>query len=119
VAIGPYTGTVCHVLQYLSSVLGLIVLAVWYLRLPAPPPQADSRGRARSSAAPALLLAASAAIVIGGVQATEHFARTASVYNTVEVFLTHGLAWFGLLYLVAGITVTLQAVHERESGLGA
>lgn len=119
VTIGPYTGTVCHVLQYLSSVLGLVVLAVWYLRLPAPPPAADSRGRARSSAAPALLLAASAAIVIGGVQATEHFARTASVYHTVEVFLTHGLAWFALLYLVAGITVTLQAVHERDSGLGA
>ena len=118
VTIGPYTGTVCHVLQYLSSVLGLVVLGVWYLRLPAPPPAPDARGHVRSSSAPALLLAASAAIVIGGVQAIEQFARAASVYRTLEVFLTHGLAWFGLLYLVAGITVTLQALHERESGVG-
>jgi hypothetical protein len=119
VTIGPYTGAVCHVLQYLSSVFGLIVLAIWYLRLPAPPPVSDRPGRARSSSAPALALAASAAIVIGGVQATEHFVRGVGVYRTLEVLLTHGLAWFGLLYLVAGITVTLQAVHERESGLGA
>jgi hypothetical protein len=51
------------------------------------------------------------------VQATQYFGRTEDVYHTLEVFLTHGLAWFGLLYLVAGITVTLQAIHERESGV--
>jgi hypothetical protein len=115
VTIGPYTGTVCHVLQYLSSVFGLVVLAVWYLRLPAPPPERPAGGRPSST--PALLLAAAAAIVIGGVQATQYFGRTEDVYHTLEVFLTHGLAWFGLLYLVAGITVTLQAIHERESGV--
>ena len=116
VTVGPYTGTVCHVLQYLSSVFGLIVLAVWYLRLPAPSPVPEPSGRARSSSTRALLLVAAAAILIGGVQATEFFGRSASVYHTLEVFLTHGLAWFGLLYLVAGITVTLQAMHERDSG---
>ena len=118
VTIGPYAGPVCHVLQYLSSVFGLVVLAVWYLRLPAPP-SSEGHMRAHSSSMPALLLVAAAAVVIGGVQATEYFGRTANVYRTLEVFLTHGLAWFGLLYLVAGITVTLQAIHERESGLDA
>jgi Domain of unknown function (DUF4184) len=118
VTLGPYTGTVCHVLQYLSSVFGLVVLAVWYLRLPAPVPE-PREGTRSSSAARALLLVAAAAIVIGGVQATASFDRTGSMYHTLEVFLTHGLAWLGLLYLVAGITVTLQAMHERESGLDA
>lgn len=119
VTIGPYTGTVCHVLQYLSSVFGLTVLAVWYQRLPAPAPPAPSR--TRSASGPALLLAAVAAILIGAVQAMEQFERasTPTVYRTVEFFLTHGLAWFGALYLLAGIIVTLQAVHDRESGLGA
>jgi len=119
VVIGPYTGTLCHVLQYLSSVFGLTVLAVWYLRLPAPAPPPSSR--ARSASGPALLLAAVAAILIGSVQAMEQIERapTPSVYRTFEVFLTHGLAWFGALYLLAGIIVTLEAVHDRESGFGA
>ena len=30
VTIGSYTGPVCHVLQYGSSVFGLLVLAIWY-----------------------------------------------------------------------------------------
>jgi len=119
VTIGPYQGSVCHVLQYLSSVFGLVVLAVWYLRLPAPPRGAEARARVRSSSGPALLLAAAAAILIGAVQATEHFDRIPNIYQTLEIFLTRGLAWFALLYLVAGITVTLQAMHERAASGGA
>src|ERR1700731_4223353 len=37
VAFGEYSGTVCHVLQYLSSAFGLAAMAVWYWRRPAPP----------------------------------------------------------------------------------
>src|ERR1700719_2432525 len=37
VVIGSYNGTVCHVLQYVSSVIGLAALAWWYYRLPAAP----------------------------------------------------------------------------------
>ena len=33
VTIGSYTGPVCHVLQYVSSVFGLLVMAIWYWRL--------------------------------------------------------------------------------------
>jgi Domain of unknown function (DUF4184) len=117
VTIGPYSGTVCHVLQYLSSVFGLMVLAVWYQHLPAPPSPPPSR--ARSSSGPTLVLAAAAAILIGGVQATEHLGRTATVYHTVEVFLTHGLAWFGLLYLVAGTLAALEQARQREMESGA
>ncbi len=41
VVIGSYNGTVCHVLQYVSSVIGLAVLAWWYCRLPAAPATRD------------------------------------------------------------------------------
>jgi len=119
VDIGPYHGNVCHVLQYLSSVLGLVVLTVWYLRLPAPPRAVHRGARTRSSSGPALLLAAAAAVLIGSVQATEHFDRTPDIYRTLGIFLTHSLAWFALLYLVAGVTMTLQAMHERAASGGA
>src|SRR6185437_11609588 len=36
ITIGDYTGTLCHVLQYVSSVAGLLILAIWYLRLRTP-----------------------------------------------------------------------------------
>ena len=119
VTIGSYHGNVCHVLQYLSSVLGLLILAVWYQRLPAPPAVRAGRTHARSASGPALLLAAAAAVLIGGVLAIRYFAHSGNVYRTLDVFLTRGLAWFALLYLVAGITVTLEAVHERASAGGA
>ena len=111
VTLGPYTGTVCHVLQYLSSVFGLTVMALWYARLPAPPP--DGRQRAHSPAGPVLLLAASAAILIGSVQATEYFTHAYNVYRTLNILLTRSLAWFAALYLLGGVIVTLQHAHER------
>jgi methenyltetrahydromethanopterin cyclohydrolase len=112
---GPYTGTLCHVLQYLSSAFGLAVLALWYRHLPAPLTASASAGGARSAALPVLLLVAVAALLIGSVQATETFAHSSQIYRTLDVFLTHGLAWFALLYLVAGTILTLEQTHERSS----
>jgi Domain of unknown function (DUF4184) len=119
VVIGPYTGTVCHVLQYLSSVFGLAVMAVWYWRLPAAAAAPAEEGAVRSSVGPVLLLLAAAAILIGSVQATEYFGRKHNVYGTANIFLTRSLAWFAALYLVAGIIVTLQHAHQRASDIGA
>ena len=116
VTIGSYNGTVCHVLQYLSSVFGLAVMAVWYSRLSVPPATPASRESARSSSGPVLLLVVAAAILIGSVQATEFFQHTPSVYRMLHIFVTRSLAWFALLYLVAGIIVTLEHAHERVSG---
>lgn len=108
VSIGPYTGTVCHVLQYLSSVFGLVVLAVWYLRLPAPLPQRPvGVAFERPASAMALLLVVAAAVLIGAVQAIDYFGRTGNLYRTLEIFLTHGLAWGAMLYLIAGTIVAL------------
>jgi hypothetical protein len=115
VTVGPYTGTVYHVLQYLSSVFGLVVMAVWYARLRTPPAVPAGRGAARSSALPVLLLVVAAATLIGSVLATEYFARTHNVYRTLNVLLTHGIAWFAVLYLTAGTILNLQHAHERVS----
>jgi hypothetical protein len=115
VTIGPYTGELCHVLQYLSSVVGLAIMIVWYWRLRSPvAPPADPH-RPHSTAAPVLLLAAAAAALIGGVQAIETYRATTAVYHTLDVLLTHTLAWFAALYLLAGALTALQR-EAAESG---
>src|SRR5207237_631322 len=102
VSFAGYHGTLCHVLQYVTSAIGLGALALWYGRLPAPRAVAAGRGAPRSPVGPALVLVAAAAILIGGVQATRAFAQVPVMYRTIVTFLTHSLAWFAVLYLVAG-----------------
>jgi hypothetical protein len=115
VTIGPYTTELCHVLQYLSSVAGLAIMIVWYWRLkPAPAPR-DRAGGAHPAAAAVLLLAGAAATLIGGVQALETYRATEAIYRTLDVLLTHTLAWFAALYLVAGTVVVLHQ-DAPESG---
>ncbi len=113
VTVGGIHTTVCHVLQYVSSAFGLAVLALWYWRLPAPHAAAAARGASRSPVGPALVLVVSAAILIGGVQATQAFAQSPAIYHTLGIFLTHSLAWFAVLYLVAGTVVTLE--HDSDA----
>jgi Domain of unknown function (DUF4184) len=110
--IGPYDGTVFHALQYLSSVAGLCVLAVWYARLPTPA-VASGLDAARSAAGPVLVLVLAAALLIGGVQGMEYFERTHNVYHTFFVLLTDALFWFAVLYLTAGIVLTLEHGEPR------
>ncbi|MBV8146707.1 MAG: DUF4184 family protein [Gammaproteobacteria bacterium] len=105
--VGPFHETVFHALQYLSSAVGLCILVLWYDSLPAPTRERD-RDAARSAAAPVLLLAAAAALLIGGVQGVEQYGHSHSVYRTLDVLLTRGIAWFGALYLTAGIVLTLE-----------
>ena len=105
--LGPYHGTVCHALQYLSSVVGLCVLVLWYGRLPTTA-VAIGPDAVRSTAVPVLLLVTAAALLIGGVQGTEHFVHTHDVYRTIGILLTRTLAWFAVLYLAAGIVLTLE-----------
>jgi hypothetical protein len=115
VSVAGYDGPLAHLLQYLSSVLGLALLVVWYLRLPVPSEvRAQARGTT-SSAGPVLLLIAAAAVLIGAVEATESFYRYGGIYRTLDVFLTHGLTWFALLYLFAGIIATLERSHDTHA----
>jgi len=103
-----YTGELCHVLQYASSVLGLTVLAIWFALLPAPVPQARNSGR--SAGGPlvlAILLVLAAAA--GGFETIEHLVRhTPPRYHVFYLLLTRSTAWFALLYTVAGIIIIVR-----------
>jgi len=105
--LGPYNSTVYHALQYLSSIVGLCVMVLWYDRLPARV-VSDAEGASRSAAGPVLLLVVTAAALIGGVQAMQQFERLPSVYNTLDLFCTDALRWFAALYLTAGVVLTLE-----------
>jgi hypothetical protein len=94
-------------LQYLSSVVGLCVLVLWYGRLATPAVSVGPRA-ARSAAGPVLLLVVTAALLIGGVQAVENFEHVRSIDRTLFVLLTDTLTWFAVLYLTAGIVLTLE-----------
>jgi hypothetical protein len=112
VTFAGHTGPVCVLLQYLSSGFGLLAMAVWYGRLRTPPVVPHDPAAPRSAVGPILMLIATAGLLIGGVQSTEYYRHYHAVYKTLSILLTHSLAWFAVLYLVAGIIVTLERHGE-------
>lgn len=108
VSFAGHTLPVCSVLQYLSSAFGLVVMAIWYARLPTPRVVPKDPAATRSPVAPILALIAAAGLVIGGVQSIEFYDHFHVIYRTLSILLTHSLAWFGALYLIAGVIVTLD-----------
>jgi hypothetical protein len=86
---------------------------VWYWRRPTPPAVPAGPDAPRSSVGPVLMLVATAAILIGGVQATQAYSHAPVIYHTLNIFLTRSLAWFAVLYLVAGTVVTLE--HDSDA----
>ena len=109
VTIGWYTGAMFHLLQYLTSALGLLVIAWWYRRAQVPPGALAGHDSRRAHAGPALLLIAGAALLIGGVEALRYYSRSeGAIYQTLDVLLTRGIAWFVMLHLFAGAVVTLE-----------
>jgi hypothetical protein len=97
ITIGWYTGELCHILQYLSSVLGLTVLWIWYVRHAPEVPRGTERGWDRVL----LAMVFAAAVVIGCMQAAQP-AHDQPMYRIFYLLLTRTIAWFGLLYLLAG-----------------
>ena len=109
ISMGAYTGTLCHVLQYVSSVAGLLALAIWYRRLPTP--AAERTGAAvisPSGQAAILLLVVTAAVGIGGYIAGHAVLSGQSNYRIIYLLLTRTIAWFAALYLLAGLFVTFS-----------
>ncbi|HEY6927460.1 MAG TPA: DUF4184 family protein [Steroidobacteraceae bacterium] len=109
ITIGSYTGTLCHVLQYVSSAAGLLILAIWYLRLRAaasldPPNTFLLNGSARVGI---LLLVLTIGTAIGGFISLRAAYDGATNYRVIYLLLTRSIAWSGLLYLGAGLLVLL------------
>jgi hypothetical protein len=103
-----------HLLQYVSSIFGLLVLALWFRTLTA---RASVPAHPDLVAPPArwllLILIATIAIVIGGVQALR-VSHDATYYHIEYLLLTRVIAWFSALYFLAGTVVmfTQRAVPE-------
>jgi hypothetical protein len=105
VSVLSYTGQLCHVLQYASSLFGLAVLAIWFALLPAPAAQA---GNAERSAGGPLLLAVlfAGGFAAGGVETLEHLLwHIPAKYHLFYLLLTRTTAWFALLYTAAGVVI--------------
>lgn len=110
-----YTGPLCHVLQYASSVFGLAVLAIWFVRLPVPM-QEPGNGE-RSAGGPLLLtVLCAAAALAGGLEAIVRILRDDPArYVIFYLLATRTVAWFALLYTIAGIVI----VRGRRRAAGA
>ena len=107
VTIGSYTGTMCHVLQYVSSVAGLLILWIWYRRLPTPaaePPGASTLSLGRRTVLLALICVAAAAF--GVYRSYTAALEDATTYRVIYVLLVRSITCFALLYLVVGLLMT-------------
>lgn len=105
VSLFSYTGELCHVLQYVSSVFGLAVLVVWLALLPLP--TSATADEERSSGGPLLLASlVAAAAVAGGFETVAHLGRhLPGSYHLFYLLLTRATAWFALLYTAAGLLI--------------
>lgn len=105
VTLFSYTGELCHVLQYASSVFGLAVLAIWFARLRAA--AQEPRNGARAAGGPLLIAALfAAAAAAGGLETAAYVLHHApAAYHVVYLLITRTTAWFAVLYTVAGIII--------------
>ncbi len=110
-----YTGQLCHVLQYASSVFGLAVLAIWFTLLPAPAPAREVGQSERSAGGPVLLVAIFvAAAAVGGFETAEQLGwHLSAAYHLYYLLLTRTTAWFAALYTLVGIGIV--AARGRAS----
>lgn len=116
-----YTGELCHVLQYVCSVFGLAVLAIWFMLLPTP--ARPSHDDERTAGGPALLVALlAAAAVAGGLEATVHLlhhTKEDERYHLFYLLLTRSTAWFALLYTIAGAIIVRGRQRRRAAAAAA
>jgi uncharacterized membrane protein YfcA len=98
-----------HLLQYLSSVFGLVVLGLWFRSL-------LKRVPAKAATDPSppgahwwlLVLLGLASLSIGGSRAfLAWHAGVGTYYRLAYLLLTRTIGWFAALYLTAGIIVLL------------
>lgn len=103
-----------HLLQYLSSAFGLLVVALWFRAVVARSPRpATGELLPPPIRRLVLVLVCAAAMLIGAWAAWGQW-YIASYYHLGYLLLTRTVAWFVLLYLAAGLLVLFnrRAVPE-------
>jgi len=98
-----------HLLQYISSILGLVVLIWWYQRklggIPTGPPELPLRRWVRAMLWSVIGLTATAFGVLQLLRHTD--TATSSYYHIGTVLLTRICAWFAVLYFMVGVLIVL------------
>jgi hypothetical protein len=113
ITLGDYTGSLCHLMQYASSLAGLAIMAIWYLRLPTPKIAPPAVGTLSTSGRTALLIVVCvAAAAIGSYKAALIAMDGLSNYRVIYTLLTRSITWFTLLYLLAGLFVSFTRKPE-------
>jgi hypothetical protein len=97
-----------HLLQYLSSVFGLIVVVLWLRGLLKRVPATVSGDQPRARASWLLLLLIVIASLAIGVARALLAWHAGTYYRLGYLLLTRIIGWFGALYLSAGIVVMLS-----------
>ncbi len=106
-----------HLLQYVSSVFGLIVLGLWARWL-------VGRAHAPRSGAPdegarwlVLVMIGAAAVLTGVIRALLiwHFGTW---YHLAYLLLTRTISWFTILYVAAGFAVLLNRIQPVTADAG-
>jgi hypothetical protein len=102
-----------HLLQYVSSVLGLVVVGFWcravLRRVPADVSAHPSRARWL-----VLVMVGSAAMLIGVSRAFQDW-HSGSYYNLGYLLLTCTIGWFAVLYLAAGVLATYSRLEPEPA----
>jgi len=107
--------TMSHLLQYVSSIVGLVAVAVWIRRAvrrtPAPANAEILPSRLRRTLL--LMVTASTLLIVSMLAWRQEWYRD-SYYHLSYLLLTRTIAWFGTLYLGAGLAVMFnrRAVPE-------
>ena len=104
-----------HLLQYLSSVFGLVVLAIWLRGLMARVPAAvvEEQPRLRANWL-VLAMITFASLLIGVSRAYLAWNAGTSYYHLGYLLLTRTISWFLVLYLAVGVVTLLSRRLEPE-----
>lgn len=97
-----------HLLQYVSSVFGLVMLAIWFRRLVARVPAAVAEAQSRPRARWLVLVMISFASLLIGVSRAYLAWHTGSYYHLGYLLLTRTIGWFAVLYLAAGLVALVS-----------
>jgi hypothetical protein len=103
-----------HLLQYVSSVFGLLVVAIWFRRLVLRVPAAVCEDPSRPRASWFVLTMLSCVSLLIGVLRTYLAWNESSYYHLGYLLLTRTIGSFVVLYLAAGIVTLLSRRLEPE-----